>query len=270
MLGLQHNLVNILYIVKGLIETYRSRFEEGRFSEGEDPLQSAHEVMQRIYLQAERAQQIAKRIGGAMREAESPEDAIRPVCIRKIWDDVLSDLLSKYSQEHLEVNNDVPDQFPDILCSARDLTEIVYCLVDNALQAMGGSSGPDSFSPSGKLIIRATLGFKAGGEEPVAHISIADSGPGIAPELLIRLFEPFVTTKSENTGNGLGLCLVRSLVRKNNGFITVSTYQNFGTTFTLSFPLAVSAKTSKINSSIALDIERTCARGEKQIPKQTD
>jgi len=89
----------------------------------------------------------------------------------------------------------------------------------------------------GRLIIRASLGFRAK-DEPMATITIADTGPGIPEEILTRLFEPFVTTREQSGGNGLGLCMVHALVRRNGGGIAVSSFKGCGTTFVLTFPVA--------------------------------
>jgi signal transduction histidine kinase len=93
-------------------------------------------------------------------------------------------------------------------------------LVVNACQAM---------PQGGSLTISATRR----GEE--MSFAVADTGVGIAPENMVRLFEPLFTTKSE--GIGLGLAVSKRLVEANGGRIEVQSEPGVGSTFTLYLPL---------------------------------
>ena len=104
------------------------------------------------------------------------------------------------------------------------------------------SSAPAAGPAAGKLILRAHHAFTAK-EEAFAIVSFSDTGPGIAEEKLVCLFRPFFTTKLEGEGNGLGLYLIKNLVTRNSGKITAASFPDFGTTFTLEFPLKL--KTEK-------------------------
>lgn len=241
MLDLQHNVVNILYTIKGMIEAHMSRFEEGRFSGRDEALSHTREVMKRVYAQAELALLITKKISLAMRASNNGSDPAHPISIREAWDAATKMLGTMYPVNGFEIINHIPHEFPRILCCRHDLVEILYCLADNAIQALEGK---------GKLIIRASLGFRSEGEA-IANIALADTGPGIPEETLTRLFEPFMTTKSLDKGNGLGLCLVKGLVRKNGGSISVSSFRGSGTTFTLVFPV-VGAKDPKEEKDYAM------------------
>ena len=71
------------------------------------------------------------------------------------------------------------------------------------------------------------------------RVEVADTGPGIPPEVLAQIWEPFFTTKAE--GTGLGLSIVRGLVAEQPGAtIDVESQPGRGTTFTLTFPIAES------------------------------
>lgn len=73
-------------------------------------------------------------------------------------------------------------------------------------------------------------------EKDYRVISISDTGIGMTPEILSRIFDPFYTTKNEGVGTGLGLALVNSAIKDHCGFIDVYSEAGTGTTFKLYFP----------------------------------
>jgi PAS domain S-box-containing protein len=73
-------------------------------------------------------------------------------------------------------------------------------------------------------------------EGPYIAITIADTGTGIAPEVVDRMFEPFFTTKELGKGTGLGLSTVLTIVKQHGGFVTVYSELNKGTNFTVYLP----------------------------------
>ncbi|HMM68400.1 MAG TPA: HAMP domain-containing sensor histidine kinase, partial [Dokdonella sp.] len=75
-------------------------------------------------------------------------------------------------------------------------------------------------------------------EGGAALVSVTDTGCGMSPELQKRIFEPFFTTKSTGEGTGLGLDIVRKIVEKHMGRITVESEVGRGTTFTVHLPIA--------------------------------
>ena len=110
-------------------------------------------------------------------------------------------------------------------------------LATNAREAM-----PDG----GQLCIRTsrftisdmssqTLGIEAFGD--YARVEISDTGHGIPPELIDRIYEPFLTTKETGKGSGLGLTMAFGIVKQHNGYMHVSSQLDVGTRFTIEFPL---------------------------------
>ena len=76
------------------------------------------------------------------------------------------------------------------------------------------------------------------------NISFADTGVGISPDHLNKLFEPFYTTKKKGKGVGLGLSVVYGIIKAHNGSITVDTLPGKGATFTIQLaPVAEEAPT---------------------------
>jgi signal transduction histidine kinase len=75
-----------------------------------------------------------------------------------------------------------------------------------------------------------------GGLREYAEITVSDTGSGIAPEDLPRIFEPFYTTKGQK-GTGLGLSVIWGIVDNHNGSISVDSRVGKGTTFTIRIPV---------------------------------
>ncbi|MYN45381.1 GAF domain-containing protein [Pseudoduganella sp. FT93W] len=108
-----------------------------------------------------------------------------------------------------------------------ELNQVWTNLIHNALQAMQGNG---------------TLTIQIGRREQHAVVAISDTGCGIPPELRERIFEAFFTTKPPGEGSGLGLDIVKKIIAKHNGEISVSSEVGVGTTFTVALPLAAHAE----------------------------
>jgi signal transduction histidine kinase len=118
---------------------------------------------------------------------------------------------------------DIPDALPAIRADAVQMQQVFRNLVSNAIDAM-----PEG----GTLEIRAREDAQAG--EVV--ISVRDSGSGIAPENMARLFQPLFTTKAR--GIGLGLVVAKNLIEANGGTVKVESEEGHGTLVTVTLPAA--------------------------------
>jgi signal transduction histidine kinase len=114
------------------------------------------------------------------------------------------------------------DSVPPITCNVSELNQVFLNLLMNAAQAMGDT---------GHIRVEA----HAAGE--LVEVAISDTGPGIAPAILPKIFEPYFTTKPAGQGTGLGLSIARGLVRDHGGDITVRSTPGQGATFVVSLPL---------------------------------
>jgi signal transduction histidine kinase len=88
----------------------------------------------------------------------------------------------------------------------------------------------------GTLILRAARAAIAAGAAAVA-VEVADTGVGIQPDLLVRVWDPFFTTKEEGNGTGLGLPICRRVVQENGGTIDLDSIPGRGTTARVLWPV---------------------------------
>ena len=109
--------------------------------------------------------------------------------------------------------------------------QAVMNLVINARDAM----------PDGGLLTVAARRREDDGAEPVAEITVTDTGVGIPDEIADRVFEPFYTTKEKGSGTGLGLSMVYGIVEGAGGVITLDSRVGLGTCLTITLPLVADA-----------------------------
>jgi signal transduction histidine kinase len=111
---------------------------------------------------------------------------------------------------------------PQIVCTPSQLNQIFLNLIINASQAIEGD---------GRITVstREEMGF--------VRIDVADTGSGIDPAIVERIFEPYFTTKPEGVGTGLGLNIARDIARAHGGDITVDSAPGHGATFSVFLPI---------------------------------
>jgi PAS domain S-box-containing protein len=141
---------------------------------------------------------------------------------------------------------------------ATQIEQIILNLVVNARDAM-----PEG----GKLEVKTekiTISDEEAGNSPYARkgdficLSVSDTGKGIDKEIVSKIFEPFYTTKK--TGTGLGLSVVKEIIKKQDGWINVESEVGKGTTFKIYLPVCNEKKT--ITSKGLIDLADLQGRGE--------
>ncbi|MDB9312615.1 ATP-binding protein [Spirulina sp. CS-785/01] len=113
------------------------------------------------------------------------------------------------------------DELPEIWCYPDELNQVWTNLIYNALQAMDNQ---------GTLTLTATQ------DNDTVTVTITDTGKGIPPEIQEKIFDPFFTTKPTGEGSGLGLDIVKKIITKHEGEITVHSIPG-ETTFQISLPI---------------------------------
>jgi len=149
----------------------------------------------------------------------------------------LSLLRSVLNHDQVMLELDIPRDLPRVFCVPTAIEQVLLNLVGNARDALNERyHGRD---PDKVIIITArVLPSDANNNRPQIRITVEDHGTGISPEVANRLFEPFFTTKPNGQGTGLGLAICHSIVRDNNGQLTVESQYGMYTRFYLDLPQA--------------------------------
>ncbi|WP_147820966.1 sensor histidine kinase [Salidesulfovibrio onnuriiensis] len=131
-------------------------------------------------------------------------------------------LVSSQLGPRISLDVNVPDALT-LSVDRQRLQEAFINLIINAIQAIGERKG--------------SIRIQAAPEEGYALISVSDSGDGMSPETLQRIFDPFFSTKEVGQGTGLGLYIVYGIIEKHQGTIRVESSPGQGTTFYIRIPL---------------------------------
>jgi signal transduction histidine kinase len=124
---------------------------------------------------------------------------------------------------------------PRIQGDDHQLTQVFANLLINAYEALDGRG---AVTLSAQVVESSEDGaLLPDGLHPVPTviIEVADTGPGVAPEVMDKIFNPFITTKAQ--GSGLGLAIVRKIVDAHEGRIDVRSAVNQGTCFRVTLPI---------------------------------
>jgi PAS domain S-box-containing protein len=178
-------------------------------------------VLDKITQQSFRAAEIAN---GLLNFSRTSTTEFRSTDLNQVVRDTLSLLEHQFKTAQILVDLDLADELPQIHGNPGKLQQVFLNLLLNAKDAMPGG---------GRLTIATLVN---GHVEAV----ISDSGSGIAPENLKRIYDPFFTTKNmpgERRGTGLGLSVSYGIIQEHAGKIHVESAVGSGTTFHLEFPL---------------------------------
>jgi PAS domain S-box-containing protein len=181
-----------------------------------------HALLQKIHRQTERATGIVNNLLNFSRTGSVTD--FGAVDLNRVLEDTLQLLEPQLRQSRVEIERAYDQQLPPVFGNSGKLQQVFTNLLLNARDAL----------PSGGRIILATA--TDGGDTAV--VEVIDTGIGIAPENVARIYDPFFTTKGVGRGTGLGLAVSYGIVQEHSGHITVHSAPGRGTTFRITLPTA--------------------------------
>jgi PAS domain S-box-containing protein len=162
----------------------------------------------------------------------------------------------------VEVETNLESDLLNILGSPVHLSKIVMNLVSNSAEAIG-EKGKISIATENRYIDSPIRGYETVEEGDSVILTVSDSGTGISPGDIERIFEPFYTKKKMGkSGTGLGLSVVWGTVKDHKGYIDVQSAEGKGTTFTLYFPVT---RQEPAQGQVDLSIEDYMGKGQSVL-----
>jgi PAS domain S-box-containing protein len=180
-----------------------------------------HKLLEKIHRQTERATGIVNNLLNFSRTGNVTE--FGEVDLNHVLDDTLQLLEPQLRQSQVEIAREYESDLPRVFGNSGKLQQVFTNLLLNARDAL----------PAGGRISLRTVGD---GDHVSVHV--ADTGIGIAPENVARIYDPFFTTKGVGRGTGLGLAVSYGIVQEHSGHISVESAPGRGTTFRITLPTA--------------------------------
>jgi two-component system NtrC family sensor kinase len=207
--GVAHEINNPL----GTITIYTHLLLKGL--EKDDP---RREDVELILSEANRTKEIVQGLLSFARETKLRPG---PTNINELLEDVLELLVNQSLFHNIKIKKSFFQNLPTIFADATQLKQVFLNIILNAAQAMEGK---------GNLVISTIQ------EKKQIKVKIQDTGPGIPPEIMGKLFNPFFTTKEK--GTGLGLAISYGIIERHSGKIDIETKLGKGSTFIVSLPIS--------------------------------
>jgi signal transduction histidine kinase len=148
---------------------------------------------------------------------------IEPLDLEALMERILARWKPRLSQAGVSHRATYAQDAQKALADSRTLEQVIVNLITNAIEAM-----PEG----GTISIAVAMSHSVQGT--MVELKIADTGPGIPPDVINRIYDPFFTTKKE--GTGLGLAISRRIVNAHRGSLNVESFPDAGTVFTISLP----------------------------------
>ncbi len=143
-----------------------------------------------------------------------------PTKLHELLEESLDALSPEIQSREIQVKLDLSPDLPSLDLDPTQIKQALYNVVRNAYQAVN--------TPDGSILIQTSV------TDYEVTLAISDNGSGISPETMGSMFEPFQTTKAD--GTGLGMLIVRRILREHGGELEVESEEGAGTTVTLYFP----------------------------------
>ncbi len=238
--GIAHDFNNILGAILGYAQLIEININDCR---------KISDYIQLVQKAGRRAADLVKQILTFSRQAEIEK---KPVDLRLIVKETLKFMRASLPAT-IEIRQNVSTDAGMVLADPTQIHQIIMNLCTNAFHAMKDTGGvldvrlaPMVISP---LESATTEGLEPGN---YLKLSVSDTGTGMEPEILKRIFDPYFTTKKVGEGTGLGLAVVQGIVQQHNGLIQVHSQPGKGTAFHVFLPAIADIAESKPEKLIHL------------------
>jgi PAS domain S-box-containing protein len=209
--GIAHEVRNPLAIISASAQLLRERPDDARLRA---------ECVEKVYSATERASQI---IESLLRFARPKGEKTQHINLLAVLEETLDILAHQLALQNVRVRKAFPPDLPTVVGNPELLQQVFTNLILNARHAMPNG---------GTLTIRASAT-----DRQEVTVAFEDTGRGIPPENVDKVFDPFFTTMPVGTGVGLGLAISYSIIQQHHGTIDIESEVGEGSTFTVWLPI---------------------------------
>jgi signal transduction histidine kinase/ActR/RegA family two-component response regulator len=222
--GIAHDFNNILTVIIGYTELLRC--DLGKDSKAQVSLKA-------IYEAGVRAKDLVQQILTFSRQSEEEK---KPLRISIVVKEALT-LVRASLPATIEIRQNLASESDTILANPMQIHQVLINLCTNAAQAMGAMGGVLEVSlGDADLYSEATASNPDSKPGGYVRLTVRDTGSGIAPEIVERIFDPYFSTREPEHGTGMGLAVVHGIVKSSGGSIAVDSIVGEGTAIHVFFP----------------------------------
>jgi two-component system NtrC family sensor kinase len=220
--GVAHEINNPLAIILSQCGVIRDLFDPELGGDDSSPKMSENvrEELQVIEESVFRARDITQKL---LKSSRKSEPKLVKSNMNRIIEDVVSGLIEKELEvQNIELIRNYDSNLPETMVDSDQIRQVIQNLINNATDAIEGS---------GRITVATRV------EDHKVKVIVSDTGKGISPENMGKIFLPFFTTKEAGKGTGLGLGISLSIIEGMGGSIDVQSIHGSGSAFTISLPL---------------------------------
>lgn len=224
--GVSHDFNNILTAILGYVALCMNTVDEDS---------KTHGYLREIIKAGDRAAKLVRQILTFSRQEEQD---FHSVSLQEVIEDSLG-MVKTTIKPNVSLDIEIDTECGPVFGNTTQLQQVMVNLCTNAVHALGRDEGSLRVTLRQIELLGKKHGDRVVNLDPglYACITVEDTGCGMPPEVMERIFEPYYTTKKKGQGTGFGLSIVHGIVSKHKGFISVESEPGRGTLFTLYFPL---------------------------------
>ncbi|MGC4069921.1 MAG: ATP-binding protein [Polyangiaceae bacterium] len=220
--GVAHDMNNVLGVITSIASLAGERFGDG---------ESLRQDLADILAAARRGSALTRNLLGFARQGTRIKERFRLETIVES----ITHLLRRTISKQIELRVDLPEDLDDIIGDPGQLSHVLMNLCINAVDAMQGH-GTVTISASNVTLDETQTAALELPQGKYIELRVVDTGAGIAPDVLPRVFEPFFSTKNSNERSGLGLSMVYGTVRDHGGTVRIDSTLGTGTRVAIFLP----------------------------------
>lgn len=224
--GVAHEIRNPLSSIKGFATYFKERY------------QGIPQDQQTATIMIQEVDRLNRVVSQLLEFARPVDIKPQPANLIHLIDDSIKLVENQADQKGITIKTGISSQVPEIMIDPDRLNQVLLNLYLNAIESMDNG---------GELKVELSSNSETNGID----IKISDTGCGISPEDLLKIFDPYYTTKS--SGTGLGLAIAHNIIEAIGGQIIVESHPDRGTTFRITIPDPVKDEHRTLNIEYGID-----------------